>query len=466
MTPRTQRYPTSTRARFAAGALFAAMLLSFAGISPARADGYVAEYLAPFAVPAAMNEWGSVAGWNPVYRTAFVYDDLLGYVELPCFRGYLCRAVDLNDKGYVVGFAQSGEFELRTFAVAWEPAGAGYRLLPLPEALITARTSSQAVAIDDRNRVVGISRTAGSQYARESYFLWKLGSGVKTLLLPGPPVDLNDSGQIAGNARSPYRYDIATGRVIFTEISPEWSGARVHAISADGRLAGAVVDQAGWQQGAVTDRSERWNAVGGGGPGDHLFAINEHGDLAGHLHGLAPGSHCGVYFAEDGELAPLESYFFEETLAWKLGEVAGLTGRRWLAAEAIHGTSGLPALVRLTAAAETERCGGECLSVGVLSVSARGTRDGAFAEGFLATIELAAERDLPEATKVELTWVLDGGAIVKRTSGEAGPDGRIEFELGATAARAEVYVTDLQADGFRFDPTSGILHAESMVWDE
>ena len=49
-------------------------VLPLCGNAPALAYGYEAEYLAPFAVPAAINEAGSVVGWNPVYQTAFVYD--------------------------------------------------------------------------------------------------------------------------------------------------------------------------------------------------------------------------------------------------------------------------------------------------------------------------------------------------------------------------------------------------------
>ena len=91
----------------------------------AQAEMYNAQYLAPFAVPAAMNESGTVVGRNPVYREAFVYDDAHGYSALPCPKPYAsCDAVDVNEAGWIVGRAQyPGMLNLRTAAL-WTPIGA------------------------------------------------------------------------------------------------------------------------------------------------------------------------------------------------------------------------------------------------------------------------------------------------------------------------------------------------------
>jgi len=130
--------------------------------SGAQANSYSAQYLAPFAVPAAMNQQGAVVGWNPVWNTAFVFDDVAGYVELPCLKGFsTCRAVDINEAGWIVGHAEGyGLLELRR-AMIWKPAFPGYKIeLPIalagPASLRTPGiNSSEAVAIDNSNRVIG-----------------------------------------------------------------------------------------------------------------------------------------------------------------------------------------------------------------------------------------------------------------------------------------------------------------------
>jgi hypothetical protein len=321
--------------------------------------------------------------------------------------------------------------------------------------------NSAAVALDNAGRILGTAWTFDQPDEREVYFLWTRGAGAKLLPLPGPGVDLNDSGLIAGNADLPFVYDLQVGKPSWTSLEAGWIGAEAHAIAPDGALAGSVVNSFGWRMGAVTDELGVWRGVGGGGPADYLFGINRQGDLAGHIHGLDPESHCGLRFVDGGEVATLESYSFPETRLWRVGEVAGITGERRLAAESVHDTSGLPALIRLTPAKAPASCSPDCLAVERLAVEQDwGEGSGDFSSLFVTTVELTSIKPLPRSTKVELTWVFDGGARVVRAVGEAGPDGRAVFTARGGLPNVEVFVTRLHAPGYRFDPTSGILRAK------
>jgi hypothetical protein len=432
--------------------------LALAAASPAAplaAASYSAEYLAPFAVPAAINELGAVAGWNPVYGTAFVYDDERGYVELPCLKSRVCRALDLNDAGWIAGVAETQALVPSRRAVGWIPAKDGYAIFELP--LPGKFRDSASIAVDNAGRFLASAEGRAGLLPQPVYFVWSSTAAPRILPVPGPAVDLSDAGWVVGNGLTPYRFHLRSSSLIFTQVPHGWDGAEVHAASPNGFLAGALVDSAGMRVAAMTDKDGNWWALGGAGTEDYLFGANAAGDVAGHVHGLDPESHCGVAFAEDGVLATLESYSFAETNLWKVGEVAGITANRWLAGEAVHETTGLPGLVRLKLAKTPWSCGETCVSVAKLTVAS--VIPDAAAAAYVAEITLAANRALPAATQVELTWLLDGGRRVVRTSVKADRDGRAESMQTGSAEGAEVYVTRLVAPNYTFDPTRGVLRA-------
>jgi hypothetical protein len=427
-----------------------------------QAEMYNAQYLAPFALPAAMNQDGTVVGWNPVYRTPFVYEDKSGYAALPCPKAYLdCEAVDINDAGWIAGSARvPGVLALRV-AVLWTPIGASpdapaaYRFGLLP--WLGNFNHSEAIAIDNQNRVVGLRQVVrvGLPQTPES-FVWSAKTGMRRLEVPGPVVDLNDAGWVAGNSKAPYLYRISDGRLLWTRMPPGFVSATAHALGEDGTVVGALVNDLGLSIAARTEDDGSWTALGGGGASDHLFGINRFGDVAGHVHGLDPASHCGVQFAEEGELKTLESLFHPRAQTWTMGEaITGPTDGRWLAGQAVNAKSGLPALVRLVPG-KAEACGAACLWVSRLEIE---PRTGVPSPGWRAVAQLGGTVQGVAKKYVDATWIHDGGAIVERRQYEVGRDGSAILTTAVKSKTVQLYVTSVFAAGHTFDPTRGVLYA-------
>jgi hypothetical protein len=435
-----------------------AMCMALAGATaPALADGYLAEYLAPFAVPTAINEHGAVVGWNPVFRTGFVYDDLFGYVALPCAKTYRCEPVDINDSGVIAGVASTPGILGQKLAVYWVFDGASYRLVFLPPIVPGAMVKTEAVSIDSGGRILGVAQSDATGFRLPPNFIWSPKGGYLSLPVPGRVVDFNDRGQVAGNEGRPYIYDLATDELIFTEVPAGFVRAFAHSISPTGLLAGSLLTFERLQVGAITDKGGTWAEVGGGSTEDHVFGINRFGDFAGHIRGLDPSSHCGVLLVEDGELATLESYLFKESRSWRMFEVAGITDGRLLAAETVNDVTGLRALVRLSPSPVPDPCRNDCIWVSNLKLARSGIA-GNLLGSYIAAVQVAFPGKISPA-KVEAVWVMNGGSFVSRVSGETGPSGRVTFHVRAPYPDAEIYVTRIVADGYRFDPTTGVLHA-------
>ena len=294
-------------ATLAAGSVTAAP----AGIAPRDVDPadfapmYAADYLAPFARPAAINGAGEIVGRNPVWGHAFAVTAKRGYTELPCPTGLTaCHAVDINDSGWIVGWGERPINGSRgRTALLWRPLGDAYSVTrvggsPLgPSGIATGERiepPAEAVAINAESSI--LIRPAGAIVGERKIRLWTPRGSI-TMPAPGDVVDLSDTGWIAGNARLPFRLDSRTGEVAWTTVPVGFASARAHSINRQGELAGALLDAQGRSLMAVADEAGSWRTVGGAGPDDFAVTLSDFGDIVGHAHGLAKGSHCAVQFA-------------------------------------------------------------------------------------------------------------------------------------------------------------------------
>lgn len=446
------------RTRQTLSALIAALALGGA----AQAEMYNAQYLAPFAVPAAMNQDGTIVGWNPVDRLPFVVDET-GYSALPCPKPYTsCDAVDVNDSGWIVGRAQLPGVLERRAAALWTPIGAApdgparYRFNALPS--LGAFVSAEAIAIDNLGRILGLRSEihVGAPRTVET-FVWTFRGGLRVLKVPGPAVDLNDAGWVAGNAGRPYLFRLSDGKTVTPLLPVGFVSAKVHALGADGTLVGSMVNDIGLNVAAKTEKDLVWSALGGGGATDHLFGINGFGDVAGHVHGLDPNSHCGVQFADEGELKTIESLLHPRAATWSLGEaVAGPTDGRWIAGQAVNLKSGLPALVRLVPG-KVESCDAGCAWVETLEIR---PRIGSGTPGWTAVARLGLVASAAGPVFVDATWIHDGGASVEHGRYRVGPGGVANLTTARPSHSVQLYVTRIVAAGLEFDPTRGVLRAE------
>lgn len=457
-------------ATLAAGSVTAA----HAGIAPRDVDPadfapmYAADYLAPFARPAAINGAGEIVGRNPVWGHAFAVTAKRGYTELPCPTGLTaCHAVDINDSGWIVGWGERPIDGSRgRTALLWRPLGDAYSVTrvggsPLgPSGIATGERiepPAEAVAINAESSI--LIRPAGAIVGERKIRLWTPRGSI-TMPAPGDVVDLSDTGWIAGNARLPFRLDSRTGEVAWTTVPEGFASARAHSINRQGELAGALLDAQGRSLMAVADEAGSWRTVGGAGPDDFAVTLSDFGDIVGHAHGLAKGSHCAVQFAGE-PLAPLEDLFVGDAVGWVIGhDVGGMNNDRVIATEATHGVSGLPGLVRLVPTGTARECVGDCLVATVIEIDKLPSPDQVGTARYAAVVQVDTDtRWAPRRIDAEATWIVDGGRRVVRQKGRTDAGGRLRFELDASSAPVELYLTGLWSDGLRFDPTRGQLRA-------
>jgi hypothetical protein len=443
-------------------------------LAPASADPvgltlmYEADYLAPFALPAAINRSGDVVGRNPVWNEAFVVPAKGDYRALPCPPGLTaCQATDINDLGWIVGWGERAPFwtPQRT-ALLWRPSGDSYSVTRLAgsalpgagkAAGIPTAPPAEAVAINAANEV--LIRFPGAASGDGLVQLWtpKGSFAVKT---PGEVVDLSDSGWIAGNADRPYRLHAKSGQLLWTEIPFGYVGASAVSINSHGEMAGSLFDARGRSLMATAGSDGFWQSIGGVGPTDFAVTITDLGEVVGHAHGLRPGSHCAIRLA-DLPLVALEDLFAGSATGWVIGhDVGGMNEKRVIATEATHGVTGIPALVRLVPVGTVRECGGECMTSAAIEIDEWTSPNDPTFTRYSATVELATDDPWePPTIVVEVTWILDDGRRVVRQKAESDVDGRVRFTVDATAAPVELYVTGLSAPGRRFDPTRGVLRS-------
>jgi probable HAF family extracellular repeat protein len=219
------------------------------------------------------------------HNHAFVWDATNGIRDLGTLPGGLdSRAVDINDKGQVVGTfdlpPDSDGACCSTHAVLWDPVTGIRDLGALP-----GGGRSEAVAINQSGQVVGDSEGHA--------FLWDPVTGMRDLG-PGQAVDINDKGQVVGTywGEGPHGgsfvWDPSTGNRDLGTL-PGWTGdIRAMDINNLGQVAGYLYTSSHPDRGPLPNRAFMWDPVagirdlGGLGTGDYrAFAINDKGQVAG-----------------------------------------------------------------------------------------------------------------------------------------------------------------------------------------
>jgi probable HAF family extracellular repeat protein len=229
-----------------------------------------------------------------LWRNGKVTD--LGQIE-PTFDGS-GEAVDVNDRGQVVGYSTIGSKNPHIDRVAfiWQDG--------VMTALSTPGFDSVANAINDQGQVVGAYQADDGAHA----FLWQ--EGVLTDLGAGGATGINDKGQIVGWRQIDPQTFVACirsgGRVTDLPVVPG-SSTNAEAINNAGWVIGhgrADSDEPGimhgylWRSGGVTDIGE----IGAGmtEPGD----INERGQIVG-MTGLNNFAHPTPFLWQDGVMNDL-----------------------------------------------------------------------------------------------------------------------------------------------------------------
>ncbi len=164
----------------------------------------------PFSWASGINNVGQVVGWTAIVPDAsssnataisgFIWDASGGMRSLPLGQYAAAYAYRINDVGQIVGYAsridaQTGQSFTR--AVLWAPGDTGYVIQDLGT---LGGANAQAIDINDSGQVVGWAEAAdGSQQG----FIWDAAGGMR--LLPVPDTmsfawagSINKDGEIAG----------------------------------------------------------------------------------------------------------------------------------------------------------------------------------------------------------------------------------------------------------------------------
>lgn len=156
---------------------------------------YVADFVSTAADGVDMNDGGDVTGSSypdpgcgpfclpPLDTVVWRGDERIVLPGIPGFDTITVRSI--SDDGWVAGFA--GMIGTTTRAVVWKPAGDTYQAIDL--GVLPGTTISEAVAIDDLERVVGWSTTL-SFPPNGSPFLWTERGGMVDLSEQGFPDEI------------------------------------------------------------------------------------------------------------------------------------------------------------------------------------------------------------------------------------------------------------------------------------
>lgn len=135
-----------------------------------------------------------------VQSHVYIWDPVEGIRDLGTLGGDFAWARGCNDLGQIVGLSYtSGDAEYRAFL--WDETGGMRDLETLP-----GHEDSEAVAINNAGQVIGMS---GVFLGEQAGFIYDPANGMRPILdlVPGglgwsrfEPMDLNDAGQIIGQA--------------------------------------------------------------------------------------------------------------------------------------------------------------------------------------------------------------------------------------------------------------------------
>ena len=186
------RILSSTSKRPSALTLAATLFAATAGAASAGVPSmYVVDFLAPASWGTDINEQGAVVGERSIDTGCDPYcvevptevgvwsgDDFTALPTLP--QWVTVKARGISAEGWVAGTASwSGDIR----AIVWKPNGTGYEIIELGN--LPDTDYSEAVGIDDNNRVVGSSYRLSP--ARYKGFVWSESEGLVDLVDRGFP---------------------------------------------------------------------------------------------------------------------------------------------------------------------------------------------------------------------------------------------------------------------------------------
>jgi hypothetical protein len=189
---------------------------------------YVADFVSTAADGIDMNDGGDVAGTSyrdigcgpfclpPLDTVVWRAGERIVLPTIPGFDTITVRSI--NDDGWVAGYA--GMIGTTTRAVVWKPVGETYQAIDL--GVLPGTTISEAVAIDDLERVVGWSTTLTFP-PNGSPFMWTEDDGMVDLSAQGFPDEIPQEMSPGGTvvtADSWYRLE-DPGSVVAMPPAPE-----------------------------------------------------------------------------------------------------------------------------------------------------------------------------------------------------------------------------------------------------
>ena len=321
-------------------ALLALLALATAGAAAAASftlTDLIPGLAGPGFTPAALNLAGQVAGTaqGPGGSRAVVWDPRTGLsAPLPLPSGFAAsRAVDLNDRGQLLGHLTGGAGAM---SFLWG-AGSGYTLLP----------GFLATGLNAAGQVVG---TAGSGAAARAV-LWDPLLGLQTLpgaSGPGEGIAINAAGQVLARDRSDAVIWSAGGGVIRLGplLLPGGTASFPVDLSDDGRVLGATSYTAHTAAPYLWDPAGGLNGLGTlpGYVDTWPVAMNAAGQVVGGAGGF--GAACCTVFLWD----PATGYrdlnaLVALPLGWRIDSVAGINDRGQILGQAWTGSALHPVLL-------------------------------------------------------------------------------------------------------------------------
>lgn len=343
--------------------------------SPQPPDQYFVDFVSTAATGYAMNDSGDVVGTSyvdvgcgsfclpPQETVAWRAGERIVLPGLPGLTE--STATDINDAGWIVGYAGSYSFPR---AVVWRPVGDTYQAIDL--GFLPGTNKSKAVGIDDQNRVVGWSTDGNAISPVAAPFFWSVSTGMVDLSLLGypdeEPLAMSPGGTVA-SAGHWYRLGDPGSVHAMAPGPPGFAvGSYATAINDAGDQARFLVRVSG--QNLVYLYRYRhegtWQQLSPVGTGNlttyGIGSINDQLDVTGTIQSTGV-----VAFGPDGTAQSLTSLLTSAYPGSTVTRGGPLNANGRILAQVMIGNS--PRLVRLTPA---QVCGQSCMRVADLNVEA------------------------------------------------------------------------------------------------
>jgi probable HAF family extracellular repeat protein len=231
---------------------------------------------------------------------------------LPTLGGFQGFATEINDRGQIVGWAETPVHDptcntpqvLQFRAVLWEPKAGRKRQLPP----LHGDSTSAATAINERGQVVGISGdcdVAVGRFSARHAVIWQGGKVTELPNLGGTawhtPMAINENGDVVGFSNPPDNGDgeflahallwTRHGGITDLRTLPGDATSQALGINSKGQIVGISTGNVNraflWQHGVLTNL----NNLKGDSPDSLVSAqdINEAGQITGRLYELSSG---------------------------------------------------------------------------------------------------------------------------------------------------------------------------------